>query len=132
MCFLILALSIIKGVSLFNIYSVKPGKTRGQSFLIERNSFVADIDKGRLTAFFVLCTVRLMLDLFLYRILMFFRSRLIISDLFRSNSSLFISSVLVSGPIYLEFSYINKHLIINKKALCLITEGYTSGVHISN
>ena len=31
---------------------------------------------------------------------------------------------------YLEFSYIYKHLIINKKALCLIAEGCTSGVHI--
>lgn len=50
MCFLIFALSIIKGISLFNIYSVSPGKTRGPSFLIERNSFVADIDKGRLIA----------------------------------------------------------------------------------
>ena len=30
----------------------------------------------------------------------------------------------------LEFSYIYKHLIINKKALCLIAEGCTSGVHI--
>ena len=28
----------------------------------------------------------------------------------------------------LEFSYIYKHLIINKKALCLIAEGCTSGV----
>ena len=33
---------------------------------------------------------------------------------------------------YLEFSYIYKHLIINKKALCLIAEGCTSGVHIAN
>ena len=33
---------------------------------------------------------------------------------------------------YLEFSYIYKHLIINKKALCLIAEGCTSGVHITN
>ena len=33
---------------------------------------------------------------------------------------------------YLEFSYIYKHLIINKKALCLIAEGCTSGVHIIN
>ena len=32
----------------------------------------------------------------------------------------------------LEFSYIYKHLIINKKALCLIAEGCTSGVHITN
>ena len=31
---------------------------------------------------------------------------------------------------YLEFSYIYKHLIINKKALCLIAEGCTSGVDI--
>ena len=29
---------------------------------------------------------------------------------------------------YLELSYIYKHLIINKKALCLIAEGCTSGV----
>ena len=33
---------------------------------------------------------------------------------------------------YLEFSYIYKHLIINKKALCLIAEGCASGVHIIN
>lgn len=33
---------------------------------------------------------------------------------------------------YLEFSYIYKHLIINKKALCLIAEGCTPGVHITN
>lgn len=33
---------------------------------------------------------------------------------------------------YLEFSYIYKQLIINKKALCLIAEGCTSGVHITN
>ena len=33
---------------------------------------------------------------------------------------------------YLEFSYIYKHLIINKKALCLIAEGCTSGVYITN
>ena len=33
---------------------------------------------------------------------------------------------------YLEFSYIYKHLIINKKTLCLIAEGCTSGVHITN
>ena len=33
---------------------------------------------------------------------------------------------------YLEFSYIYKHLIINKKALCLIAEGCTSGAHIIN
>ena len=33
---------------------------------------------------------------------------------------------------YLEFSYIYKHLINNKKALCLIAEGCTSGVHITN
>ena len=33
---------------------------------------------------------------------------------------------------YLEFSYIYKHLIINKKALCFIAEGCTSGVHIIN
>ena len=33
---------------------------------------------------------------------------------------------------YLEFSYIYKQLIINKKALCLIAEGCTSGVHIIN
>ena len=33
---------------------------------------------------------------------------------------------------YFEFSYIYKHLIINKKALCLIAEGCTSGVHITN
>ena len=32
----------------------------------------------------------------------------------------------------LEFSYIYKQLIINKKALCLIAEGCTSGVHITN
>ena len=32
----------------------------------------------------------------------------------------------------MEFSYIYKHLIINKKALCLIAEGCTSGVHITN
>ena len=31
---------------------------------------------------------------------------------------------------YLEFSYIYKHLIISKKALCLIAEGCTSGVDI--
>ena len=33
---------------------------------------------------------------------------------------------------YLEFSYIYKHLIINKKALCLIAEGCTPGVDIIN
>ena len=33
---------------------------------------------------------------------------------------------------YLEFSYIYKQLIINKKAFCLIAEGCTSGVHIIN
>ena len=33
---------------------------------------------------------------------------------------------------YLELSYINKHLIINKKALCLIAEGCTPDVHITN
>ena len=33
---------------------------------------------------------------------------------------------------YLEFSYIYKQLIINKKSLCLIAEGCTSGVHITN
>ena len=33
---------------------------------------------------------------------------------------------------YLEFSYIYKHLINNKKALCLIAEGCTPGVHITN
>ena len=33
---------------------------------------------------------------------------------------------------YLEFSYIYKHLIINKKALCLIAEGCTFSVHITN
>ena len=33
---------------------------------------------------------------------------------------------------YLEFSYIYKHLIINKKALCLIAEGCTLGVDIIN
>lgn len=33
---------------------------------------------------------------------------------------------------YLEFSYIYKQLIINKKALCLIAEGCTSGAHIIN
>ena len=33
---------------------------------------------------------------------------------------------------YLEFSYIYKHLIINKKALCLIAEGCTPCVHITN
>ena len=33
---------------------------------------------------------------------------------------------------YLEFSYIYKHLIINKKALRLIAEGCTPGVHIIN
>ena len=33
---------------------------------------------------------------------------------------------------YLEFSYIYKHLINNKKALCLIAEGCTLGVHITN
>ena len=33
---------------------------------------------------------------------------------------------------YLEFSYIYKHLIINKKALCLIAEGCTPIVHITN
>ena len=33
---------------------------------------------------------------------------------------------------YLEFSYIYKHLIINKKALCLIAEGCTPGAHITN
>ena len=32
----------------------------------------------------------------------------------------------------LEFSYIYKHLIINKKALCLIAEGCTSSVYITN
>ena len=32
---------------------------------------------------------------------------------------------------YLEFSYINKHLIINKKALCLIAVGCTSGEYIT-
>ena len=32
----------------------------------------------------------------------------------------------------LEFSYIYKHLIINKKDLWLIAEGCTSGVHIIN
>ena len=32
---------------------------------------------------------------------------------------------------YFEFSYIYKHLIINKKALCLIAEGCTPGVHIT-
>lgn len=32
---------------------------------------------------------------------------------------------------YLEFSYIYKHLIINKKALCLIAEGCTPGVRIT-
>ena len=31
---------------------------------------------------------------------------------------------------YLEFSYIYKHLIINKKALCLIAEGCTLGAYI--
>ena len=30
---------------------------------------------------------------------------------------------------YLEFSYIYKHLIINKKALCLIAEGCTSDIY---
>ena len=30
---------------------------------------------------------------------------------------------------YLEFSYIYKHLIINKKALCLIAEGCTPGIY---
>ncbi len=30
---------------------------------------------------------------------------------------------------YLEFSYIYKHLIINKKTLCLIAEGCTSGIY---
>lgn len=33
---------------------------------------------------------------------------------------------------YLEFSYIYKQLIINKKALCLIAEGCTFSVHITN
>ena len=33
---------------------------------------------------------------------------------------------------YLEFSYIYKHLIINKKALCLIAEGCTPSVHRTN
>ena len=33
---------------------------------------------------------------------------------------------------YFEFSYIYKHLIINKKALCLIAEGCTPGIHITN
>ena len=33
---------------------------------------------------------------------------------------------------YLEFSYIYKQLIINKKALCLIAEGCTPVVHITN
>ena len=33
---------------------------------------------------------------------------------------------------YLEFSYIYNHLIINKKALCLIAEGCTPGIHITN
>lgn len=33
---------------------------------------------------------------------------------------------------YLEFSYIYKHLIINKKALCLIAEGCTLGLHLTN
>ena len=33
---------------------------------------------------------------------------------------------------YLEFSYIYKQLIINKKAFCLIAEGCTSGVYIIN
>ena len=33
---------------------------------------------------------------------------------------------------YLEFSYIYKQLIINKKALCLIAEGCTPGVYITN
>ena len=33
---------------------------------------------------------------------------------------------------YLEFSYIYKQLIINKKALCLIAEGCTPGVHITD
>ena len=33
---------------------------------------------------------------------------------------------------YLEFSYIYKHLIINKKALCLIAEGCTSSVYLAN
>ena len=33
---------------------------------------------------------------------------------------------------YLEFSNIYKHLIINKKALCLIAEGCTPGVDITN
>ena len=33
---------------------------------------------------------------------------------------------------YLEFSHIYKQLIINKKALCLIAEGCTRGVHITN
>ena len=32
----------------------------------------------------------------------------------------------------LEFSYIYKHLIINKKALCFIAEGCTSGVDTTN
>ena len=33
---------------------------------------------------------------------------------------------------YLEFSYIYKHLIINKKTLYLIAEGCTSGVYITD
>lgn len=33
---------------------------------------------------------------------------------------------------YLEFSYVYKQLIINKKALCLIAEGCTLVVHITN
>ena len=33
---------------------------------------------------------------------------------------------------YLEFSFIYKQLIINKKALCLIAEGCTPGVRITN
>ena len=33
---------------------------------------------------------------------------------------------------YLEFSYIYKHLIINKKALCLIAEGCIPGIHVTN
>lgn len=36
------------------------------------------------------------------------------------------------GCYCLEFSYIYKHLIINKKALCLIAEGCTPGVYIIN
>ena len=33
---------------------------------------------------------------------------------------------------YLEFSYIYKHLIINKKALCLIAEDCIPGIHVTN